>query len=79
MEEIGFWLAAVVAAALVGMGKGGVPIVGMLAVPVMALVMNPVVAAGMLLPVYVVSDMFGLYAYRHAYDRRVLGSWCRGP
>ena len=73
MEELGFWLAAVVAAALVGMGKGGVPIVGMLSVPVMALVMNPVVAAGMLLPVYVVSDMFGLYAYRHAYDRRVLG------
>ena len=72
MEELGFWLAAVVAAALVGMGKGGVPIVGMLAVPIMALVMNPVVAAGMLLPVYVVSDMFGLYAYRHAFDRRVL-------
>ena len=72
MEEIGFWVAAVVAAALVGMGKGGVPIVGMLAVPIMALVMNPVVAAGMLLPVYVVSDMFGLYAYRHAFDRRVL-------
>lgn len=72
MDELGFWLAAVVAAALVGMGKGGVPIVGMLAVPVMALVMNPVMAAGMLLPVYVVSDMFGLYAYRHAFDRRVL-------
>ena len=54
------------------MGKGGVPIVGMLSVPVMALVMNPVMAAGMLLPVYVVSDMFGLYAYRHAFDRRVL-------
>ncbi len=72
MEEAGFWLAALVAAALVGMGKGGVPIVGMLAVPVMALVMNPVLAAGLLLPVYVVSDMFGLYAYRHAFDRRVL-------
>lgn len=72
MEEIGFWVAAVAAASLVGMGKGGVPIVGMLAVPIMALVMNPVVAAGMLLPVYVVSDAFGLYAYRHAFDRRVL-------
>lgn len=72
MVDIGFWVAAVAAALLVGMGKGGVPIVGMLAVPIMALVMNPVVAAGMLLPVYVVSDMFGLYAYRHAYDRRVL-------
>lgn len=72
MDEVGFWLAAVVAAALVGMGKGGVPIVGMLGVPVMALVMSPVLAAGLLLPVYVVSDMFGLYAYRHAFDRRVL-------
>jgi uncharacterized protein len=35
-------------------------------------VMNPVVAAGLLLPVFVVSDVFGLYAYRHAFDRRVL-------
>ncbi|WP_137111289.1 sulfite exporter TauE/SafE family protein [Rhodobacter sp. SY28-1] len=73
MEEVWFWVAAVAAAAMVGMGKGGIPIVGMLAVPVMALVMNPVVAAGMLLPVFVVSDMFGLYAYRHEFDRRVLG------
>lgn len=72
MEDLGFWVAAVVAAALVGMSKGGVPVVGMLGVPVLALVINPVVAAGMLLPVYVVSDVFGLYAYRHAYDRRVL-------
>lgn len=72
METVWFWGLAVLAASLVGMGKGGVPIVGMLAVPVMALVMNPVVAAGILLPVYVVSDMFGLYAYRAAFDRRVL-------
>ena len=72
MDDVWFWGLAALAAALVGMGKGGVPIVGMLSVPVMALVMNPVMAAGMLLPVYVVSDMFGLYAYRHAFDRRVL-------
>jgi len=31
-----------------------------------------VMAAGLLLPVYVVSDIFGLYAYRHAWDGRVL-------
>lgn len=72
MDQVWFWLAAGVAATLVGMAKGGVPVVGMLAVPIMALVMSPVVAAGLLLPVYVVSDMFGLYAYRHAFDRRVL-------
>jgi uncharacterized protein len=72
MEDLGFWLAAMIAAALVGMSKGGVPVVGMLGVPVLALVINPVMAAGLLLPVYVVSDAFGLYAYRHAFDRRVL-------
>ncbi|MCA0271464.1 MAG: sulfite exporter TauE/SafE family protein [Proteobacteria bacterium] len=72
MEGTTFWILAVVAAGLVGMGKGGLPVVGMLGVPVLALVMHPVAAAGLLLPVYVVSDMFGLYAYRHAFDRRVL-------
>lgn len=67
-----FWMAAVVAAIVVGLGKGGMPIVGMLAVPIMSLVMSPVVAAGLLLPVYVVSDMFGLYAYRREFNGRVL-------
>lgn len=78
MDGLWFWGLAVLAAFLVGMGKGGVPIVGMLAVPLMALVMNPVLAAGMLLPVYVVSDMFGLYAYRHAFSTRVLAVFLPG-
>ena len=72
MEGWGFWIAAVIASALVGAGKGGIPIVGMLGVPVLALVIPPGVAAGLLLPVYVVSDMFGLWAYRKDYDARVL-------
>jgi len=72
MAQADYWLVAVIAAALVGMGKGGVPVVAMLAVPLMTLVMSPVMAAGLLLPVYVVSDIFGLYAYRHAFDRPVL-------
>jgi uncharacterized membrane protein YfcA len=72
MESVGFWGLALLASMLVGMGKGGLPVVGMMSVPVLSLVMPPVVAAGLLLPVYVVSDMFGLYAYRHAYNGRVL-------
>ncbi|MFE3838455.1 sulfite exporter TauE/SafE family protein [Pseudogemmobacter sonorensis] len=72
METPEFWTAAVVAAICVGIGKGGIPLVGMLGVPVFALVISPVVAAGILLPVFVISDMFGLWAYRHALDRRVL-------
>ncbi len=72
MDGTWFWPLAVLAAVLVGMGKGGMPMVGMLAVPVMSLAISPVAAAGMLLPVYVVSDMFGLWAYRGQFDRRVV-------
>lgn len=67
-----FWVFAVIAAVLTGIGKGGVPIVGALTVPVLSLVISPVVAAGLMLPVYVVSDWFGLYAYRKEFDKRVL-------
>ncbi len=72
VQDMTFWLLAGLAAVLVGAGKGGVPVVAMLSVPLMSLVMPPVMAAGLLLPIYVVSDIFGLYAYRGAWDRRVM-------
>lgn len=72
MHDALFWLAATVAAALVGLSKGGMPAIGLLAVPVLALVISPVTAAGLLLPVYVLSDLLGLVAYRGAFDGRVL-------
>jgi uncharacterized membrane protein YfcA len=72
MDGPAFWMAAVVAATLVGASKGGLPVVGMLGVPVLALTISPVAAAGLLLPVFVLSDMFGLYVYRRHFDRRVL-------
>jgi uncharacterized membrane protein YfcA len=68
----GFWVAAILAAMFVGMGKGGVPVIAALAVPTLALFISPVAAAGLLLPVYVVSDLFGLWAYRENFDLRVL-------
>jgi uncharacterized membrane protein YfcA len=72
MDGMMFWIAASVAATLVGMSKGGLPLVGMLCVPVLSLVISPVTAAGLLLPVFVLSDVFGLYAYRREFDSRVL-------
>ncbi len=72
MDDPWFWLAAIAASMLVGLSKGGLPVVGALAVPVLALAISPLTAAGLLLPVYVLSDMLGLIAYRHAFDRRVL-------
>ena len=71
-----FWVVAVIAAVLTGIGKGGVPTVGALTVPVLSLVISPVAAAGLILPVYVISDWFGLYAYRKEFDKRVLLITC---
>lgn len=73
-----FWAAAIVAAICVGMGKGGLPMVGMLGVPILSLVISPVVAAGLLLPIYVVSDAFGLWAYRRAFDAQVIAIMAAG-
>ena len=69
---IEFWAVATLAAVTVGLGKGGVPVVSALAVPLLSLVVSPVAAAGILLPVYLASDVFGLIAYRRFYDRQVL-------
>lgn len=78
MEGWQFWVVALIGAILTGAGKGGLPIVGALTVPVMSLAMPPALAAGLMLPVYVVSDMFGLYAYRREFDARVLVIACMG-
>lgn len=61
-----------VAAFLVGLSKGGLALVGALGVPVLALVMSPVQAAAILLPVYVLSDMAGLWVYRRNFSRENL-------
>jgi uncharacterized membrane protein YfcA len=63
---------AALAALLVGLSKGGLSMLGAVAVPLMALVMSPVKAAALLLPILVVSDMVGLWSYRREFDRRNL-------
>jgi uncharacterized membrane protein YfcA len=70
--DLVFYLAALPAAVLVGLSKGGLPMVGMLGVPVLALAVSPIQAAGLLLPIFVVSDWFGLWAYRKEYSARNL-------
>jgi uncharacterized protein len=67
-QDILFWALAAVAALLVGGSKGGVPGVGILGVPVLSQVISPVVAAGLLLPIFIVSDVYGLWLYRKNYS-----------
>jgi uncharacterized membrane protein YfcA len=66
------WALALFAAVMVGLSKGGIPMAASISVPILAVVMNPVEAAGLLLPVYIIADMFGLWAYRKEFDKRVL-------
>lgn len=66
------WILAIIASISVGLAKGGLAMVAIIAVPILSLVMSPVQAAGLMLPVYVVSDVGGLIAFRHHFDIAVL-------
>ena len=60
-----FYAVAVPAVLLVGISKGGFAGgFGMLGVPLMALVISPLEAAAVLLPILIVMDMQGMWVYR---------------
>lgn len=63
-----FYAAAIPAVILVGLAKGGfVGALAMLGVPLMALVVSPVQAAGILLPLLIAMDVAALWSYRGVY------------
>lgn len=64
-----FYAAAIPAVILYGISKGGFGGgLGILAVPLMSLVISPVQAAAILLPILCLMDLFGLWAYRYRWD-----------
>lgn len=56
------------ASLIVGASKGGLASAGVLAVPILSIWMDPLMAAGMLLPIYIVSDVVGVWLYRREYS-----------
>ncbi|MBJ7550280.1 sulfite exporter TauE/SafE family protein [Marinomonas ostreistagni] len=60
----------IIAALIVGLSKGGLASMAAIAVPMLALFMNPVQAAATLLPVYIVTDWVGVWLYRKHYSKR---------
>ena len=73
IENPWFYALAVPAVVMTGISKGGFAGgIGLLAVPMMALIINPVQAAGIMLPILVAMDLFGIVAYRKTWDRRNL-------
>lgn len=67
-----FYLLAIPAVILLGLAKGGFAGVGAIALPLLALRFSPVQAAAILLPVLVVQDAVGVWAFRKNWDREIL-------
>ncbi|MEO1102366.1 MAG: sulfite exporter TauE/SafE family protein [Pseudomonadota bacterium] len=56
------------AISLLGLSKGGLAGIGLLSMPMMFLVMPPVAAAGLILPILMMQDIFSVYLYRGQWD-----------
>ncbi|RAK14147.1 hypothetical protein ATI53_102941 [Salipiger aestuarii] len=65
-----FWIAAGAATFFVGMSKGGIPMVAMLGVPILSIFIAPGMAAGLLLPMYILSDVYAIWLFRGQYSAR---------
>jgi uncharacterized membrane protein YfcA len=65
-----FYAVAIAAVTLTGLSKGGfLGGVGGVAVPLMSLVISPVQAAAIMLPILIAMDWMGVWAYRHEWSR----------
>jgi uncharacterized membrane protein YfcA len=67
-----FYLAAIPAVTFLGVSKGGFAGVGLLATPLLALVIPPLQAAAILLPILILQDIVSVWVYRHNWDARNL-------
>jgi uncharacterized membrane protein YfcA len=67
-----FYAVAIPAMILLGLAKGGFASMGMLAVPLLALVISPVQAAGITLPILILSDLVAIISYWGVFDRRTV-------
>lgn len=67
-----FFAAMVPAVILMGLSKGGFAGLGLLALPLMALVVSPVQAAAIMLPLLISQDVVTVWSYRREFDRRIL-------
>ncbi len=76
--DLAFILCALAAVILSGLAKGGFAGVGALAMPVMALAIDPVRGAAILLPILIVQDAVSVWAFRRTWDGTVLAAMLPG-
>lgn len=67
-----FYAVAIPAVVLLGLGKGGFIGVGTISLPLMALAISPIAAAFILLPILIVQDVVGVWAFRRTWSAAVL-------
>jgi uncharacterized membrane protein YfcA len=67
-----FYALAVPAVLMLGLSKGGFAGIGALSLPMLAFVISPVQAAAILLPILIVQDVVGVWAFRRTVDWRLL-------
>src|SRR5688572_23992975 len=73
MHDLTYWIVAVAAVFMVGLGKSGLAAgLGLVAVPLLALVMPPRDAAGVMLPLLLVMDAIAIWTYRRDANWTVL-------
>jgi uncharacterized membrane protein YfcA len=68
-----FYALAIPAVLMLGLSKGGFAGIGALSLPMLAFVISPVQAAAILLPILIVQDVVGVWAFRRTVDWRLLG------
>jgi uncharacterized membrane protein YfcA len=67
-----FYALAIPAVVALGLSKGGFAGVGQMATPLLALVMPPLEAAAIMLPIMIVQDMNAVWVYRRDWNGRIL-------
>lgn len=72
ISDPAFYAAAIPAVILVGLAKGGFAGLVIIAMSLLALVINPVRAAAIMLPILIVQDVVTMWTYRRDIDRRAL-------
>lgn len=73
-----FYAAAIPAMVLLGLGKAGFSSVGILIVPLMSLTLSPIRVIGIVLPVFLLSDIVAVASWRRTFDRGLLKAMLPG-
>lgn len=72
IDDPWFYAAAVPAMIVLGLSKGGFGAINLLTVPILTIVISPVQAAGITLPILVLSDFVAIVSYWRQWDVRLI-------